>query len=197
MDGLLIELGDDAAVKYWDQGIDEVPRMTGAAAVMDSRDLVDACERLGVLLPLAGRVLDVGCGTARWQRFCFAYIGLDINPSAVAYAQRAGVTAHLIEGYGPAALDGWLGGAEWVCCFSVFTHIDRDERVDYLRSFHRIAPSLLVDIIPGDGQGDIPLWTAKIDDFEQDAVAIGWRLAAVAERVSPDGVCHRYYRCER
>lgn len=185
----------DPAVSYWDRGVDAVPLVTGAASVMNCADLVDACARLGVLLPLRGRVLDIGCGTGRWQQFCFAYQGLDISPAAVEFAQRQGLSASLIEGYGPSALDTWFGGADWITCFSVFTHVGFEERHDYLDAFKRIAPNLLVDIIPGSGLGDVSLWTADVPAFEQTLEAIGWTTRHVAERVSPDGVCHRYYWC--
>lgn len=185
----------DPAVSYWDRGVEAVPLVTGAASVMDCRDLVDACARLGVRIPLNGRVLDIGCGTGRWQKFCFAYQGLDISPAAVEYATAHGLSAHLIEGYGPSALDTWFGGAEWVSCFSVFTHISFEERHDYLDAFLRIAPNLLVDIIPGNGSGNMTIWTADVPAFEQTLAAIGWQQHRVAERVSPDGVCHRYYWC--
>jgi SAM-dependent methyltransferase len=184
----------DPAVQYWDRGVDLVPHMTGAVAVLDGRDIVDTCARLNVALPLNGRVLDIGCGTARLQRFCQAYIGLDISPSAVLYAQRRGISAHLIHGYGPSALDGWLGGCEWICAFSVFTHMPFEERHDYLEAFHRVAPQLLVDIIPGDGSGDIARWSADVPTFEQDLQDTGWQVVSVAERTSPDGhSTHRYY----
>ena len=53
-----------------------------------------------------------------------------------------------------------------VTCMSVFTHIDETERARYLARFKKLAPRLLVDIIPGDGSGDVPLWTADMDQFE-------------------------------
>lgn len=187
----------DEAVQFWDKGIDRVPQQTGAAAVMDGRDLIDACARLGVMLPLRGKVFDIGCGTARWQRFCELYQGFDISPAAVAYAQRQGIVAHLIQGYGPSALDGLLDQVDWVCCFSVFTHITMEERHDYLEAFHRRSRQLLVDIIPGDGSGDITKWSAHVPTFEQDLVNTGWQVKRIAERIAPAGSCHRYYYCER
>lgn len=185
------------AVTYWDRGLALVPYVTGAAGVMDCSDLLDACQRLGLEVPLKGRVLDIGCGTGRWQRYCQAYIGLDISRSAVEYAEKQGISAGLIEGYGPSAIEGWLGGAEWITCLSVFTHIDREERQDYLDAFRRVAMQLLVDIIPGQGDGDITLWTAKVSDFEADLVTYGWHVHRHATRHSPDGVAHRYYWCMR
>lgn len=186
-----------AQVQYWDRGIDAVPIMTGAASVMDCSDLVDACARLGLSLPMKGRVLDVGCGTARWKRHCQAYQGLDISPSAVAYAKARGISAHVMEGYGPATIAPLFDVAEWVTCFSVFTHIDAAERLDYLKAFAHMAPSLIVDVIPGDGSGGVALWTADVESFERDLTETGWTVRQVAERVSPDAVCHRYYWCTR
>lgn len=187
----------DEAVHYWDKGLDRVPVQTGAALVMDGRDLVDACARLGVSLPLQGKVFDIGCGTGRWQRFCQLYQGFDISPAAVAYAQRQGLAVHLIQGYGPTALDGLLDQVDWICCFSVFTHIPMEERHDYLEAFHRRGRQLLVDIIPGDGGGDITKWTAHVPTFEQDLVHTGWQVRRIAERVAPGGgATHRYYYCE-
>ena len=179
--------------RYWNRGVDMVPLWTGAAAVMDCHDLRDACARLGVRVPLAGRVLDVGCGTGRWQPFCFAWQGLDISTDAVAFARRCGRMAYAIEGYGPAALDGWLGDTEWVCCFSVFTHIGPEERHDYLEAFTRVTTQVLVDIIPGDGLGDVALWTADVAQFEDDLALTGWAIRQAVERTSPDHVVHRYY----
>ncbi len=185
----------DDDVRYWDRGVDLVPLGTGALSVMDCADLVDACRRLNQPLPLSGRVLDIGCGTGRWQRYCSAYIGLDINPSAVEFCRRRGVAAHVIGGYGPSALDGWLGGCEWISCFSVFTHVPFEVRHDYLEAFRRCGERLLVDIIPGDGAGDITRWTANVVDFETDLLNTGWRVDAVADRIAPGGSTHRYYRC--
>lgn len=182
---------------YWNRGIERVPQITGAESVMDCRDLAQACAQLGVLLPLKGRVIDIGCGTARWQPYCEAYIGLDISPSAVAYANRRGIVAHQIQGYGPDALDGWLVWSDWVCCFSVFTHIPFEERHDYLDAFKRIAPDVLVDIIPGEEGGDVILWRADPERFTQDARDIGWEIVKTADRTSPDNVTHRYYHLRR
>lgn len=183
--------------RYWERGIDAVPYMTGAAAVMDARDLQDACARLHVRLPLAGRVLDIGCGTGRFQPYCTAWMGLDISRDAVAWAQRAGRTAFVMEGYGPAALDGWLQDADWIVCFSVFTHIGPEERHDYLEAFSRIAPALIVDIIPGDGLGDVAAWTADAEQFDDDLQLTGWQVQCAADRHSPDHVTHRYYHLTR
>lgn len=195
-------------VKYWSRGVDRVPAMTGAATVMDCRDLVDACRGLGVELPLT-HVVDVGCGTGRWAQHCIgAYLGLDISPDAVRYAQRAGRLAMQIAGPDDVALAMTvLDRVAWICCFSVFTHIPREERQAYLKAFPpRIDADLLVDVIPGDGSGTIQLWTARWPEFLDDLVDAGWEprprpgadpeapreLAVGYERVSPDGVPHRY-----
>lgn len=184
----------DGDVAYWDRGIELVPHMTGAAPVMDGRDIIEIGGRLRIPLPLKGRVLDIGCGTGRLQPFTQAYIGLDISPSAVNFCRRKGLAAHLIDGYGPSALDGWLGGCEWIVCLSVFTHISFEQRHDYLEAFHRVADQMIVDIIPGDGSGNIACWSADVPQFEQDLRDTGWQVQAVAERLSPNGsVSHRYY----
>lgn len=188
----------DPHAAYWDCGIDAVPVRTGAASVMHCADLSDALTHLGVALPLQGAVLDVGCGTGRLAQLCDgAYFGADISRDGVAYARRAGLSARLLTGYAPAAVHGqWV--VDTVCCLSVFTHIDADERRDYLRAFASTGARLLiVDVIPGNGAGDVPLWTTAIDGFESELAAQGWRATAVYERTSPDHVTHRYYRCER
>lgn len=192
---------------YWNQGINNVPAMTGAATLMDGADIKEHAERLGFSLPL-GLVLDVGCGTGRLAPFCLKYEGVDIAADAVAYAQAQGVHAHLISG--PVDLPhaqkyGVDPGCElvysWVLCLSVFTHIDRAERLAYLQAFaDRVDVEdgrLLVDIIPGSGDGDVALWSADPAQFEADLAAAGWHVVATYDRVCPSGPTHRYYRCAR
>lgn len=177
-----------SATSYWNQGEANAPWITGAAAVMDCADLRDACAGLGVTLPLPG-VLDVGCGTGRFAQCCAAYVGVDIARDQVAYARARGLDAHVIAG--PAGLP--AGPFDWVTCFSVFTHIGRRGRRAYLEAFAERAENLMVDIIPGDGTGDVALWTADPTAFLEDLVGAGWDLVAGPyDRTSPDGVTHRY-----
>lgn len=182
----------DAA--YWNTGVDQVPHKTGASLVMDCRDLVDACRGLGVEIPLT-HVVDVGCGTGRWAQQCQGgYVGLDIAEDAIAYAQQAGRNVVQIAGPEDIAALSLLVQVGWICCFSVFPHISRDERRAYLQAFGGLAPNLLVDIIPGDGSGSIGCWTADPDEFVTDLQRAGWTLHVPSyERVSPDHATHRYY----
>jgi SAM-dependent methyltransferase len=183
------------AAAHWNCGVENVPLRTGAATVMDCRDLKDACCGLGVALPLA-HVVDVGCGTGRWATQCVGgYLGLDIAAHAVAYAHAAGVNVSLMVGPSTVAailLD--LAEVHWICCFSVFTHIDRSERMAYLQAFAgRPGVQVLVDVIPGDGRGDIGLWTADWPTFQHDLGEAGFVLRVPAyDRISPDGALHRY-----
>jgi SAM-dependent methyltransferase len=176
---------------YWNKGVSNVPMMTGAASVMNCSDLIDACRGLGVDLPM-GDVLDVGCGTGRLAPFCQGYLGVDIAGDAVTYCHAQGVHARSIDG--PSDLP--AGPFDTICCFSVFTHINRADHVAYLAQFARRAPQLLVDIIPGDGCGTVVLWTARAEMFESDLRHAGYAVQATYDRTSPDGVTHRYYRAE-
>lgn len=177
---------------YWNRGIDMVPHVTGAASVMDCSDLVDACKGLGVALPLTN-VLDVGCGTGRWSKFCTGYLGVDISPDAVAYCRRTGVEAQFL--ITPNAMP--EGPYDTICCFSVFTHIGTLGREDYLYAFATRSRRVLVDIIPGDGRGDIPLWTADPDQFRGSVHDAGYGVSATYTRTSPDEVRHHYYLLEK
>lgn len=190
---------------YWNQGIGLVPMMTGAATLMDGQDIREHAERLGFDLPFES-VLDVGCGTGRVAQFVRThYTGVDVSEDAVRYCAAAGIPARLIAS--PDDLpSAWAGLScewgpypfGWVLCLSVFTHIPREERLAYLRQFHAIeAEQLLVDIIPGDGSGDVALWTADPAGFEADLTATGWAIEASYDRLCPSGPTHRYYRCTR
>lgn len=165
--------------------------MTGAASVMNCSDLLDACCGLGVSLPL-GTVLDVGCGTGRLAPFCQGYLGVDIAGDAVAYCHAQGVNARSLD-Y-PCDLPD--GPFDTICCFSVFTHINRADHVAYLAQFKSRSRQLLVDIIPGDGRGTVALWTARPLMFESDLRYAGYVVKATYSRTSPDGVTHCYYRAE-
>lgn len=172
----------------WNEGIDEVPRMTGALQVMDGRDIVEVAQALKVPYPF-GRVLDVGCGTGRASRHCADYTGVDIASDAVAYCQRDGLAVTPITGVRDLPIGLW----DLVLCLSVFTHIDRPERFDYLAAFSLRADRLLVDIMPGSGWGDWELWTAVPDEFEADLAENGYRVLAFTDDVRPDGLPRRYY----
>lgn len=180
---------------YWNQGIAQVPHMTGAASLLDGADIRAHAEALGFTLPFAS-VLDVGCGTGRLAAFARTYVGVDIASDAVAYCHRAQLEAWTISG--PHALPAYAPeGCQWVTCLSVFTHIDRTERLNYLHGFTLVAPNLLIDIIPGDGSGDVAMWTADVPGFEADLGDAGWRVVAQHERACPSGPTHRFYRCAR
>lgn len=184
----MTRLHPDAA--YWDRGVRNVPDMTGAARLLDARDLVDVCTRLGLALPLAS-VIDIGCGTGRLAQICTRYLGYDICPSAVDYCQGAGLDARLMTG-----LADVTATADLVACVSVFTHIGPRERMDYLRAFTAMAPALLVDIIPGDGSGDTARWTASPEGFEADLRAARWEMVGAADS-RWESVPHRFYLCRR
>lgn len=183
---------------YWDRGVENVPVMTGAASVMGCDDLLEPLSMLSAF-PLQGTVLDVGCGTGRLSQLCVGvYIGADISKDALEYARRVfGVEAHLILGADD--LGGIVAGraVDVVTCLSVFTHIPATERLRYLLAFRDLAPELLVDIIPGNGQGDVRLWTADPAEFERALNATGWCVLGKVWRTSPDGITHLYYHGKR
>ncbi len=179
---------------YWDRGVRNVPDMTGAKHLLDARDLRAVFAALGVAVPLEGVVADVGCGTGRLAQLCANqsnYIGFDISPSMVDYCVDKGLSARLVNG--PAQLTPF---ASLVTAISVFTHIDRAERQRYLPWFKVMAPRVVVDIIPGDGSGNVALWTAVQSEFELDCVAAGFRIVKSVDQawdINP----HRYYLLER
>jgi SAM-dependent methyltransferase len=183
------------SASYWNQGIHNVPVMTGASTLMDGADIREHAEKLGIELPFFS-VLDIGCGTGRLVSFyqsSVMYVGVDIAADAVDYCRVHGIGARLITG--PFDLpDTWR---EWITCLSVFTHIHRDERIDYLKAFALRGGNLLVDIIPGDGSGDVVLWTADWELFQHDLTSAGWKMLAWYDRVAPTGPTHRYVRAER
>lgn len=190
-------LHPDAA--YWDKGVRNVPDMTGAKHLLDARDLRAVCGALGLTLPL-GSVVDVGCGTGRLSQLCANYWGFDVAPSAVEYCHARGITATLITGP-----DFHVSGpVDLIACISVFTHIDRAERQRYLSAFRRLhvgrpswhlAPRLLVDIIPGNGSGNVALWTADPAEFEADLAAAGYTGAKSVDQAWDQHI-HRYYYAE-
>lgn len=180
------------ALQYWNRGVDHVPVMTGAATLLDASDVPEIAAALGIGLPLR-QVLDVGCGTGRLAQHCTGYLGVDIAPDAVEYCRRAGLVARTITG--PDDLPGAVFG--WVACLSVFTHVGRSARAAYLARFARLAPELLVDILPGDGRGTMAAWTAEPRKFEAQLRRAGYSVAATYDRTSPHGFGHRYYWARR
>jgi SAM-dependent methyltransferase len=181
---------------YWSRGLFEVPTVTGAAAVMDCRDLLPVLAEFGVPVPVRGSVLDIGCGSGRMAAHCAgAYVGLDISPDCVEYCRRSGLEAHLIGQDDIAAIR--TGRFDWLFCFSVFTHMGREERLLYLRELPRLGSQLVADIIPGTGAGDVALWTADEAEFRRDAETQGWDILASTDRQPPTGDwTHRYFRME-
>lgn len=177
---------------YWDKGVANVPDMTGAKHLLDGRDFPVIFQSLGMPERLFS-VLDVGCGTGRLSKHCNGYSGLDISPSMVEYCQVRGLDAGLMT----CPVDIVRRGSfSWVTAISVFTHIDRLERQIYLRAFAAIAPEVLVDIIPGDGSGNVAVWTALPHQFEEDIAAAGFEIVAQADH-QWDMHTHRYYRLRR
>lgn len=173
---------------FWDVPVDDVPHKTGAAPVMDLSDIRDVLANLD--LDLGSKVVyDVGCGTGRLAQVCGEYVGFDVAPGMVEFADREGLDARLIEGP-----DDLSGHADIVCCLSVFTHISREDRQRYLAAFRSIAPELLVDILPGDEGGYPGVWFADRQAFEEDLAAAGFPLVEAYSRDSLDGAGHRYYR---
>jgi SAM-dependent methyltransferase len=177
---------------YWNQGIEMVPHMTGAGHLLDAQDIPSICADLGIALPLQN-VLDVGCGTGRLAVHCEGYLGVDIAVDAVRYAKRAGRNVQLVAG----AHDLPLWNFDLITCLSVFTHIDRAERRDYLDAFAIRAPMCLVDIIPGDGGGATERWTCDVHEFTTQLEDAGWCVCATTQRGTPDGNVHRYHLLRR
>jgi SAM-dependent methyltransferase len=178
---------------YWNRGVRNVPDMTGARHLMDVRDLKAIMAALGLALPLTN-VLDVGCGTGRLGQIAENYMGVDIAPDAVAYAAAEGYNAHVINGVDD--LRDLVPMFQTLTCISVFTHIDRPERQAYLKAFHRLSPRVIVDIIPGDGSGDVELWTAKPEEFAWDCRAAGFTVVREHDEAW-DRNTHRYFLLER
>lgn len=174
---------------HWDVPADQAPHKTGAASVMDLSDIREVLDFLDLDLSNLS-VIDVGCGTGRLAQACGVYRGFDIAPGMVEYAQRSGVTAAVITG--PCDLRD-EPPADIVTCLSVFTHISRLDRLDYLLRFANMANGLLVDILPGPEGGSIHAWYADTTTFEDDLRSHGYGESEHYERTSDDGALHRYY----
>lgn len=177
---------------FWNVEVERVPHMTGARTVMDGSDLRQILQRFDFDLH-DKYVIDVGCGTGRLKQLCGGYHGFDITPSMVEYTRQQNIAADSMEEF-----DTDLK-ADVICCFSVFTHIPREERQKYLAQFIKIAPTVIVDIVPGEEHGDIAIWYADAENFEQDIKDAGFTsfTSFLFGRIPEDGVDHRYYRLER
>ena len=90
----------------------------------------------------------------------------------------------------------YVSAVDLVTCISVFTHIGREERQRYLAAFQALSPRVLVDIIPGDGAGDVALWTADPAEFSADVEAAGFRIVHELDQAW-DMNPHRYFLLER
>lgn len=185
--------------KFWDTGVHDVPRMTGTTpGVRSCPEVRDICARLKICLPF-DRLFDVGCGTGRFTQLAGeSYVGVDISPSAVTYCQQRGIPATLIDG--PMSLTAWPANcADWVVAWSVFTHIDRAEQQAYLAQFIRLAPQVLVDILPDDRGRGPGRWGTDEAGFRDDLIAAGYTI----DPLTPDLVDqvssarHRYFRGTR
>lgn len=173
---------------HWDVPADHAPDKTGAAGVMDLSDIREVLNHFNRDLSTLD-VIDVGCGTGRLAQACGEYRGFDIAPGMVEYARRTGLSAQVIRE--PCDLRGYE--ADIVCCLSVFTHISRLDRLDYLHRFEAMAPILLVDILPGPEGGTPHAWYADAYQFETDLVHHGFANIDTYARISPDGANHLYF----
>lgn len=178
--------------EFWDIEVERVPMMTGARTVMDASDLKKILGRFNVDLR-DKLVFDVGCGTGRLAQLCGSYCGFDITPAMVEYTRQQGLSANTMDEF---TID---LSADMICCFSVFTHIARRDRSEYLKKFIKIAPQVIVDIVPGEEHGDVAIWYADAENFEQDIKDAGFSsfTSFVFGRIPEDGVDHRYYLLER
>ena len=162
---------------HWDtKNVENVPMQTGASALMDGRDIRALAEDFGLSLPFRN-VLDVGCGTGRASQLCQGYLGVDISHSAIAYCKKEGIRAHLINGADQLP----SGPFDTILCLSVFTHIGRMERRDYLSHFYDAITNdgiIIADVILGDGEGDVACWTTHKDDIAEDFAFMGFDVVA-------------------
>lgn len=172
--------------EYWDVPVEQVPEKTGAATVMGLEDIREVLDHFRLDLS-DKRVADIGCGTGRLAQVCGEYWGFDIAPGMVAYGQAAGLNVAPLEALAS------LASVDVVCCLSVFTHITRADRQAYLARFARLAPMVLVDILPGADGGDVAATFSDPRLFESDLADAGFGDFDTYRRTSPDGALHSYY----
>lgn len=191
----------NANARYWDQGIGQVPRMTGVTAtVMDCHEVRAIFAQVDIALPLPN-LLDVGCGTGRCVQLVAPggrYFGVDISPSAIAYCHARLISASLIDQ--PVELAAVDDDAfDWILAWSVFTHIGREEQLAYLAQFARIAPNVLIDILPGDAGRSAARWGSDEAQFRADFAAAGYDIHPTTPTlVDTSGWAkHQYFRGTR
>lgn len=182
----------DAA--YWTRGVAHVPQTTGAATLLDGDDIRGICRMLNIKLPFFS-VVDIGCGSGRMAQFVDrTYFGYDISPDCVSYCQGRGIDATHITDVDDIDLS---TPVDWVTCLSLFTHMDRAERQRYLEVTTQLSKNLLADIIPGDGSGNVAMWTADEALWSWDLEHAGYTIIGTFEKNAPIGThTHKYFRCE-
>lgn len=176
---------------YWSCEPDHAPQTSGAADVMECPDLFNAMLGVG-LDPWGMDVVDIGCGTGRFAKFCKTYTGYDVSPGMVEYARRNGLDAHVITSLDDIDVT-FL--PDCVVCFSVFTHIDTADRHALLRKLREFDCQVVCDIIEGGSDGgSISFWSVPFDVFMRDVRDAGFVVKSVYARVAPDETTHTYFR---
>lgn len=181
---------------YWDCAPNDAPSMSGAAMVMDCHDLKSVLA--GLRVDLSDKyVFDYGCGTGRLAKLCGVYLGCDISPGMVEYARSQGRHVRLVDDSFDAA--DCEDKFDVVTCLSVMTHVNTATRRRLLKLFRKIAPSLVVDILPARqvdyDAGSIGTWHIHPPLFEGDLVDAGWGWDATYQQHGASGEFHRYYSC--
>lgn len=168
---------------YWSRGAAHAPTTTGAAGLMDCRDLIEVFATLGVAVPVQS-IFDVGCGTGRARlladpRSDWSYLGVDVSPSQIEYARQQKRMVALIDGPEDIAdLD--TGAFEWTLMISLLTHLPPDLAEAYLRTVK--SPFLLFDIFPGDGSGSFPVWTQSHAHVARVLDEQGYAIRRIVEK---------------
>lgn len=148
-----VPLGDDRAhyvrdyrrlvqkliVRY---SIDEAMSIAvgGSYAEMGAK-LVSVLAECG--LENGDRLLDLGCGSGRLAsalagRFDVAYLGLDIVPELLDYARTRAPASYRFELNTDLAIPAADGVFDFVCAFSLLTHLQHEESYLYLADLARV-----------------------------------------------------------